>query len=132
MIAIDLSGKLALVTGASGELGRVMIRTLARAGADVVIHYHQNQRSATALAAEVERLGRKALVVQADVTDEQSVAALRQRVEQEIGAPHIVVTNAVIQYKGKPVLEQPLADYEGQYRSCILHNVLMARASCRR
>ena len=40
MIPIDLSGKLALITGATGELGRVMVRTLARAGADVVIHYH--------------------------------------------------------------------------------------------
>ncbi len=40
MIPIDLSGKTALVTGAAGELGLTMIRTLAQAGADVVIHYH--------------------------------------------------------------------------------------------
>ena len=48
---IDLSGKLALITGASGQLGRVMARTLAGCGADIVIHYHQNETQAKVLLA---------------------------------------------------------------------------------
>ena len=42
MIGIDLNGRTALVTGATGELGRVMARTLAAAGADVAVHYNTN------------------------------------------------------------------------------------------
>ena len=42
MVSIDLSGKTALVTGGSGQLGRVMVRRLAQAGAAVLVHYNQN------------------------------------------------------------------------------------------
>ena len=128
MIAIDLSGKLALVTGATGDLGRVMVRTLGRAGADVVVHYHANRAKAESLVMEIEHLGRNALAVQADVTDEDSVTAMRKNVEAVLGAPDIVVANAVIQYDWKPVLEQRAEDYESQFRSCVLQNVLMSQA----
>ena len=56
MLQINLSGKIAVVTGASGELGRVMVRTLASCGADVAIHYLQNQKKASELAEEVENI----------------------------------------------------------------------------
>ena len=128
MISIDLSGKLAIVTGGSGELGRVMVRTLARAGADVAIHYHKNQSQADSLVAELEQLGRKALAVQADVTDEKSIRTMQECVEKALGSPDIVVNNAVIQYGWKTVLEQSTADFESQFRSCVMHNVLMAQA----
>src|SRR3954469_23886180 len=67
MLKIDLSGKLALLTGASGQLGRVMARTLAECGADLVLHYHQDQAGAERVEEEVRGLGRRALSVQADV-----------------------------------------------------------------
>lgn len=128
LISINLAGKVAVVTGASGELGRVMARTLAQAGADVAVHYRQNERKAQEIAAEIGSLGVRALPVQADVTDEASVSAMQQRIESELGAPRIVVSNAVIQYPWTSVLEQAAADYEGQFRSCVLHNVFMAKA----
>ena len=128
MIPIDLAGKLALVTGATGELGRVMVRTLARAGADVVVHYLKNQHMAESLVAEIEQLGRGALAVQADVTEKASVDGMREQVENALGSPDIVVTNAVIQYAWTTVLEQSPADFESQFRSCTLQNVLMAQA----
>jgi 3-oxoacyl-[acyl-carrier protein] reductase len=125
---IDLSGKVALVTGASGELGRVITRTLAGCGAAVAIHYLQSRERADALLAEVKKLGVRACVVQADVTQPDSVHAMRDAVERDLGAPDIIVNNAVIQYTWKPVLEQGVEDYEGQFRSSVLHNVLMAQA----
>ena len=128
MIPIDLSGKLALVTGATGELGRVMARTLGRAGADVIVHYYSNREQAESLVAELEDLGRNSLAVQADVTEKASVDGMRQAVELVIGLPDIIVNNAVIQYQWTTVLDQSLADYESQFRSCVLHNVLMAKA----
>ena len=128
MIPIDLSGKLALVTGAAGELGRVMVRTLGRAGADVVIHYHTNQDKAESLVTDIERLGCRAFSVQADVTDKVSVCDMCEEVNSTLGAPDILVTNAVIQYDWKTLLEQSIEDYEGQFRSCVLQNVLMTKA----
>jgi len=128
MLKIDLSGRTALVTGASGELGRAIARTLARCGADVALHYHQARDRAEALLAEVRAAGVRATCVQADVGDAASVAAMQKAVAGELGDPDIVVNNAVIQYKWVHVLDQPVEDYEGQFRSCVLQNVLMAKA----
>ncbi len=125
---INLKGHLALVTGGSGQLGRVMCRTLADCGADVAVHYHQNKSGAEALVAELSGKGVRAMSVQADVTVEAEVRAMRQTVAAELGPPDILVNNAVIQYTWVPVLEQALADYESQFRSSVLHNVLMAQA----
>ena len=100
MLAINLSGHLAVVTGGSGQLGRAIVRTMAACGAGVVIHYRGNVAMARQLLSEV----------------------------QAAGVPDIIVNNAVIQYAWANVLQQPLADYEGQFRSCVLHNVLMAQA----
>jgi len=125
---IDLKGRIALVTGGSGQLGRVICRSLADCGADVAIHYHQNETQARKLLAELTGKGVRAMIVQADVTDEASILSMKAQVEAQIGAPDIIVNNAVIQYEWTSVLEQDLADYESQFRSCVLHNVLMTKA----
>ena len=65
MINLDLSGKIAVVTGASGELGRVIGRTLAEAGAAVALHYYRSEDKAQATATEVNAAGGKAMIVQA-------------------------------------------------------------------
>lgn len=128
MIKIDLSGRLAVVTGGSGELGRAIVRTLAEAGADVAVHYHRNAAQAEKLKGELEAMGRRATTVQADVTQLDSIMAMRDRISKTLGEPDIVVNNSVIQYDWKHVLDQAPEDYEGQFRSCVLHNVFMAKA----
>ena len=120
---IDLTNKVALVTGASGELGRVMARTLTQCGARVAIHYFQAEAKALALQKELPR----SCAVQADVTKLDDVVRMREAVARQLGAPDIIVNNAVIQYKWKPVLEQAADDYRSQFESCVLHNVLMAQ-----
>ena len=127
-LTIDLSGQTAVVTGGSGQLGRVMARTLARCGAAVAVHCKQNRAKAEAVAGEIAAAGGRAVAVQADVTDERSVLAMRDAVAAALGAPAIIVNNAVEQYKWTSVLEQGLADYESQFRSCVMQNVLMAKA----
>ncbi|HDQ72012.1 MAG TPA: SDR family oxidoreductase [Chloroflexi bacterium] len=127
-MGIDLSGQIAVVTGGSGELGRVIVRTLARCGADVAIHYHENWRQAEALAKELDEMGRHGLVVQADVTDFGAIVRMRDEIVASLGAPTIVVNNAVIQYQWTSVLAQDVEDYESQFRSCVMHNVFMAKA----
>lgn len=129
MISIDLSGKTALVTGASGELGRVMARTLAKAGADMILHYYRNAEKAEKLAAELRENGTRCMTVQADVGDLQSVLAMRDEVARSFTMPDIIVDNAVVQLAGwMTVLEQPIEDYESQFKSCVLQNVNMAKA----
>jgi 3-oxoacyl-[acyl-carrier protein] reductase len=128
VISIDLTGKIAVITGASGELGRVMARTLADAGAHVVIHYFRGADRAQALVEELRARGTGATAVQADVTQEASVRTLHEIVVREVGDADVIVNNAVIQYPWKPVLEQPDEDFESQFRSCVMHNVYMVRA----
>ena len=124
---IDLSGKVALVTGATGELGRVIACSLAECGAEIAIHYHRKRSRAEALCAEIRKRKRRACVIEADVTERKSVLEMRTQVESELGPPDILVNTAVIQYHWKSVLEQAAEDYEGQFRSSVLHNVLMAQ-----
>jgi len=128
MLNINLKGKLAVVTGASGTMGRAIVRTLAQAGADIAIHYHSNVDQAEILLDEVRALKVRGVVVQADITELNSIMAMRDEIEQTLGEPDIVVNNAVIQYSWDTILNQTIEDYEGQFRSSVLHNVLMAKA----
>ncbi len=128
MLKIDLTGKTAIVTGATGQLGRVMVRTMAQCGADVVIHYNSNEEKANALLEEIRTGGGRATIARADVTDFSSVLRMRDELKERRFAPDIVVDNAVIQYRWETVLEQSPEDYESQFRSCVMQNVLMAKA----
>lgn len=128
-LQLDLEGHLAVITGATGQLGRVMARTLAACGADVVVHYHQNATKAAELCAEISALGRRTLAVTGDVGQKADVFALRDTIVAQLGNPDIVVTNAVAQiHPWQPVLEEEEEDYESQYRTCVLQNVFFAKA----
>jgi 3-oxoacyl-[acyl-carrier protein] reductase len=129
MLQIELSGRIAVVTGATGELGRVIVRTLAHCGADVAVHYWRHQRTADDLLAEIASVGVRGVAVQADVTNFDAVLSMRDTVAESLGAPQILVNNAVVQYQPwTSVIEQEIADYESQFRSCVLQNVFMAKA----
>lgn len=121
---IDLTGRIALVTGATGELGRGIARTLARCGAKVAIHYHHAADRAAALQMELPG----SACFQADITLKADVSRMRDAVKAQLGAPDIIVTNAVIQYQWTEILEQSPDDYRSQFESCVLQNVLMAQA----
>lgn len=125
---MDLTGKRALVTGASGELGRVMALTLARCGADLAIHYFRNEFQAKRVAEQVRALGRNAIVVQADATQESSVQAMHRCIEENLGPIQILVLNAVTQYTWKTLLEQDAQDYIDQFESTVLQTVHLCKA----
>ncbi|MBR5722695.1 MAG: SDR family oxidoreductase [Oscillospiraceae bacterium] len=129
MLSIDLRGNLAVITGASGMLGRVMARTFADCGADLVLHYYCNKEEADLLAGELRRkTGRRVMTVQADITSEEDVARMKNDVIAKFGVPDILVHNAVVQYERKSVLEQPLEDFNSQFDSCVMQTVLMTKA----
>jgi 3-oxoacyl-[acyl-carrier protein] reductase len=127
-VKIDLAGKIAVVTGSAGELGRVMALTLAECGADVALHYHSKKGRAEEMHAQITELGQKACVVQADITDRSSIEAMRAQIEETLGgSPDILVNNAISGYTPKPILEQPPEDYISQFTSSAVQSVLMAQ-----
>ena len=90
---IDLSGRVAFVTGASSGLGAQFARTLARAGAGVVLAARRLERLKT-LRAEIEAAGGDAHVVELDVTDPDSIKAAVAHAETEMGTIDILVNNS--------------------------------------
>ncbi len=90
---IDLSGRVAFVTGASSGLGAQFARTLTQAGAAVVLAARRIERLKT-LRAELESTGGDAHVVQLDVTDTDSIKAAVAHAETEMGAIDILVNNS--------------------------------------
>jgi 3-oxoacyl-[acyl-carrier protein] reductase len=93
---IDLNGRSALVTGGSRGIGRAVVMRLAGQGADVVFSYRGNEEAAASCVVEIEALGRKALAVQADVTDPAAAEALVAAAVESLGKVDIVVNNAGI------------------------------------
>ena len=128
-VKLDLTGRIALVTGGSGDLGRVISRTLASCGAQVVVHYHSRAAEAEKVVADIIAAGGKAWACSADLGDEAATIKLAANIRTHVGDPHIVVANAVVQYQPwASVLEQPLTDFDSQYRSCVRQAVLLAKA----
>ncbi len=92
---MKFEGKNALVTGASKGIGRACVLELARGGANVVINYFSDQAGAEETARDVEKLGRKAIVIQTDVSDQAAVEAMVQKTVAEFGTLDLFVSNAV-------------------------------------
>ena len=90
----SLDGKVALVTGSSRGIGADTVRYLAEAGADVVINYRNKAPRAEKLATQLRELGRRVLVVGADLTDPESVEAMFAAVRDEFGRLDVLVLNA--------------------------------------
>ncbi len=86
-----VTGRVALVTGASGGMGRVVAEVLAEKGCDVAIAYHQDAQRAATAAAAVRRHGRRALTVAADVADESACQALVKATVAGLGRLDILV-----------------------------------------
>jgi NAD(P)-dependent dehydrogenase (short-subunit alcohol dehydrogenase family) len=89
----DLSGRVALVTGGSKGLGRTIATALARAGADVAVT-SRTLGDLQVTAADLRQLGHRTLAVAADVTDEDSIRAMVQKVVDHFGGIDILVNNA--------------------------------------
>ena len=107
---IDLSGRIAFVTGASSGLGAQFASTLAKSGAAVVLAARRLERLKT-LRADIESEGGDAHVVELDVTDHSSIKAAVARAETEMGAIDILVNNSGVSVTQRLVDVQP-ADYD--------------------
>ena len=100
---IDLSGKLAIVTGAGRGIGATIAETFARAGADLVIA-DINENSARKIAEKTQQIGRNVLVVKTDVASPADVDRLFETVQAKFGGVDILVNNTGIWFR-RPFLE---------------------------
>jgi 3-oxoacyl-[acyl-carrier protein] reductase len=96
MPSLDLSKRVALVTGGARGIGRAVALALAEAGADVAVNYITQAEAAESVAAAVRAMGRRALTVRADVSDGAAVATMMEEVTRELGAPDLLINNAGI------------------------------------
>jgi 3-oxoacyl-[acyl-carrier protein] reductase len=93
-MAGTLEGKIALVSGAGKNIGRATALRLARDGADVIVNGRSDRDAIEAVAVEARALGRRAIAVLGDVSDEAQVTAVVERGVAEMGGLDIVVSNA--------------------------------------
>lgn len=88
--------KTVLITGASRGIGAACALYFAKQGFDVAINYFANDEAAQKVAQDVEKLGRRALLVKADVADYNAVSDMVEKVKQEFGVIDVLINNAAI------------------------------------
>ena len=108
---MEFEGKVALITGSGRGIGRAIALHLAERGADIVVNFFRNRAPAEDTAAEIAKLGRKAIVVKADIGDPDGIERLFAETERAFGALDILVCNAASGYN-RPVMEQRIKGWD--------------------
>lgn len=108
---MDLSGKVALITGGNRGIGAGCSLALAQAGADIAFTYRRDEDSAKETAAAIEALGRKAMIIQADVSSEEEAKAAAASVIENMGKVDILIANAGIASRGNTVRDTPTEEF---------------------
>lgn len=113
MSGVDLTGQVALVTGASLGIGRATAIALGRAGANVAVNYRSSESQADEVVRAIEKAGGRALKLQADVADQSAVEDMIAKTVAEFGKLDIAVSNAA--YSDREVFYE--ADMDGFRRT---------------
>lgn len=112
-----LAGRVALVTGASGGIGRAIAARLADAGARIVAHYHRDRAGAETLCADLPAAAGAPVIAGADLRDADATRAFVEAVLAQVPGVDILVNNAGL-YERYPLMETPFEDWlEGWHRA---------------
>jgi 3-oxoacyl-[acyl-carrier protein] reductase len=122
----NLEGKVALVTGASKGIGAEVARELASRGAAVAVNYSGSKAGADKVVAEIKAQGGKAIAVQANVADPDSIGPLVARVARELGPIDILVNNAGI-YEFGPLEQITPEHFHRQFNVNVLGLLLVTK-----
>ena len=121
-----LSGKIALVTGASRGIGAAAAIRLAQRGAAVVVNYHQNHAAAQKVLDQVKASGARGVIFQADMTRGEEIERMVQAAERELGAIDILVNNAYFPFQVGSLHELTWGDFHRAVEhelSAVFHSV---------
>jgi NAD(P)-dependent dehydrogenase (short-subunit alcohol dehydrogenase family) len=110
-VPTPLLNRIAVVTGSSQGIGAGIAMEIAHAGADVCINYVGDAAPALKLAEQIRAIGRRAIVVEADVSNRDAIERMFDTTEKELGPVEILVTNAVTS-KRSNILETKVEDFE--------------------
>jgi NAD(P)-dependent dehydrogenase (short-subunit alcohol dehydrogenase family) len=122
-----LSGQVALVTGAALRLGRAVSEALSAAGAGVVVHYRSSSAEAEALADQLQRNGREAWTIQADLGDADQASSLVQRASNLCGRPLDILINSASIFDPSRVLEFSLEELHANIQVNAFSPLLLCR-----
>jgi enoyl-[acyl-carrier protein] reductase III len=125
---IDLSGHVALVTGGSRGIGRACALRLAQAGADIAINYVVNRQAAMAVADEVSDLGRRVLVVKADVSEQDDVETMLAAIKEHYGRLDVLISNAATG-GFRPLLAATARNFQAAYNTNVLALLYLVQAA---
>jgi enoyl-[acyl-carrier protein] reductase III len=125
---IDLSGRVALVTGSSRGIGKACAIRLAEAGADVVVNYVTTQSAAMEVANEITAMGRRAVVVKADVSEEDDVHSMVDWIGENLGRLDIVVSSAATG-GFRPLLSATARNFEAAMHTNVLALIHLVQAA---
>jgi 3-oxoacyl-[acyl-carrier protein] reductase len=103
---ISLQDQVAVVTGGSRGIGRAAAILFARAGADVVFDYYQDEKSANEVIAEIQKAGRRGIAVRGSIAEDQHCKALIGTAVEKFGSIDVLVNNAGI-WTYAPIAEMP-------------------------
>lgn len=126
-----MTDRIAIVTGASGGIGHAVALRLAKAEMAVAVHYSGNRDRAQAVADEIVAAGGRAMVVGADVADEDQIATLFDQVEAEFGGVDVVVNTAGILLLS-PLTDLNLDDFDRMHRTNVRGTFVVSQQAARR
>ncbi len=122
----ELSGKVAIVTGASKGIGAAIARRFAEAGAAVAVNYASDKSGADRLVEEIKRAGGKAVAIQADVAKSADIKRLFAETKARFGTPSILVNNAGV-FSFAPIEAVTEEDVERQFKVNVLGTLLASK-----
>jgi glucose 1-dehydrogenase len=125
-----LRGQKALVTGSNSGIGKAVAVALGEAGADVVVNYRSGEEKAHEVVEEIRNFGAQAYAHQADVSHEDQIQAMFQRMIQEFGTVDILINNAGLQ-KDAPFEEMTLEEWNQVISVNLTGQFLCAREAVR-
>ena len=125
-----LRGQKALVTGGSSGIGKAVAIALGHAGADVVVNYVRGEDQAREVVADIETCGSHAFAYQADVSQEDQVSAMFEKMKAELGTVDILINNAGLQ-QDAPFDEMTLAQWNRVINVNLTGQFLCAREAVR-
>jgi glucose 1-dehydrogenase len=126
-MAGKLDGKVAVITGSDSGIGRASAIEFAKEGADVVVTYLHDAEGAKSTQRDVEREGRRATVVQTDVSDEEQILELFRRSVADLGHLDILMNNAGVDASGTNVADVDLAAWDRSIRTNLYGPMLCCR-----